>query len=76
MLDPGRVVEHIPRLPDLILFWANDVSVIRVFRCGLTSGTFSGEHVLALIFMIMTGSLPKMVSNWAVLITGIRAEVP
>jgi len=29
MLDPGRVVEHIPRLPDLILFWANDMSVVR-----------------------------------------------
>ena len=30
--DSGRMLEHIPGLPDLILFWMNDVSVIRVSR--------------------------------------------
>jgi hypothetical protein len=25
MRDLGHMVEHIPELPDLILFWANDV---------------------------------------------------
>ena len=57
--------KHVPGLPDLILFWANDMSVVRVFRCGLRRGMLSGERVLALIFMIMIGGLPKMVSNWA-----------
>ena len=61
--DSGHMLEHIPGLPDLILFWMNDVSVIRVSRCGITHGTLSG------------GSF-KIVSNWAVLTTGIRAEVP
>ena len=75
MLNPGRMLEHIPGLPDLILFWMNDVSVIRVSRCGITHGTRSGKHVLTLIWMIMTGSSFKIVSNWAVLTTGIRAEV-
>jgi len=68
--------QHIPGLPDLILFWANDVSVVHVFRCGLTRSTLSGEHMLAFILMIMTGGLPKLVSNWTVLTTGIRAEIP
>ena len=76
MLDLGHIVEHIPGLPDLILFWMNDVSVIRVSRCGITHGTLSGKHVLTLIWMIMTGGSFKIVSNWAVLTTGIRAEVP
>ena len=74
--DSGRMLEHIPGLPDLILFWMNDVSVIRVSRCGITRGTLFGKHVLTLIWMIMTGGSFKIVSNWAVLTTGIRAEVP
>ena len=61
--DLGIVVEHIPGLPDLTLFWVNDVSVVRVFRCGLTRVMFLGKNVLALIFMIMTGGLSKMVSK-------------
>ena len=73
--DSGRMLEHIPGLPDLILFWMNDVSVIRVSRCGLTRGTFSGKHVLTLIWMRMAGDSFKIVSNWVVLTTGIRAEV-
>ena len=67
MHDLGNAVEHIPGLPDLILFWANDVSVVRVFRCGLTRVMFLGKNVLALIFMIMTGGLSKMVSKLGVL---------
>ena len=43
------------------------VSVIRVSRCGITRGTFYGKHVLTLIWVIMTGSSFKIVSNWAVL---------
>ena len=69
------MLEHIPGLPDLILFWMNDVSVIRVSRCGITRGTLSGKHMLTLIWMIITGGSFKIVSNWAVLATGIRAEV-
>ena len=69
------MLEHILGLPGLILFWMNDVSVIRVSSCGITRGTLSGKHVLTLIWMIMTGGLFKIVSNWAVLTTGIRAEV-
>ena len=61
------MLEHIPGLPDLILFWMNDVSVIRVSRCGITHGTLSGKHVLTLIWMIMTGGSFKIVSNWVVL---------
>ena len=57
----------------MILFWANDVPVVRVFRCGLTCGMLSGERVLALIFIIMTGGLPKMVSNWVVLAVSQKA---
>jgi hypothetical protein len=63
MLDLGHMVEHISGLPDLILFLANDVSVVHIFRCGLTRGTLLDERVLALILLIMTGSLLKMVSN-------------
>jgi len=48
-VDSGHMLEHIPGLPDLILFWMNDVSVIRVSRCGITRGTLSGKHVLILI---------------------------
>ena len=69
------MLEHIPGLPDLILFWMNDVLVIHVSRCGIARGTLSGKHVLTLIWMIMTGGSFKIVSNWAVLTTGIRAEV-
>ena len=75
ILDPGRMLEHIPELPDLMLFWTDDVSVIRVSRCGITRDTLSGQHMLASIWMIMTGGSFKIVSNWAVLTTGIRAEV-
>ena len=53
----------------------DDVSVIRVSRCGITRGTFYGKHVLTLIWVIMTGGSFKIVSNWVVLTTGIRAEV-
>ena len=67
MLDPRRMLEHIPGLPDLMLFWTDDVSVIRVSRCGITRGTLSGQHVLTFIWMIMTGGSFKIVSNWAVL---------
>jgi hypothetical protein len=75
MHDLGHMVEHIPGLPDLILFLANDVSVLHAFRCGLTCGTLSDGHVLALILLIMTGGSLKMVSNWTVLTTGIKAVV-
>jgi hypothetical protein len=61
------MLEHIPGLPDLILFWMNDVSVIRVSRCGITRDTLSSKHVLTLIWMIMTGGSFKIISNWAVL---------
>ena len=61
------MLEHIPGLPDLVLFWMNDVSVIRASRCGITCGSLSGKHVLTLIWMIMTGGSFKIVSNWAVL---------
>ena len=70
------MLEHIPGLPELILFWVNDVSVIQVPRCGITRGTLSGKHVLTLIWMIMTGGLLKILLNWVVLTTGIGAEVP
>ena len=60
-------MEHIPGLPDLILFWMNDVSVIRVSRCEITRVTLFGKHVLTLIWMIITDDLFKIVSNWAVL---------
>jgi len=60
-------LEHIPGLPDLVLFWMNDGSVIRVSRCGITRGTLYGKHVLTLIWVIMTDGSFKIVSNWAVL---------
>ena len=65
--DSGRMLEHIPGLPDLILFWMNDVSVIRVSRCGIARGTLSGKHVLILIWMIMTDRSFKIVLNCVVL---------
>ena len=67
---------HISGLPDLILFWMNDVSVIRVSRCEVTRDTLSGRPVLTLIWKIMTGGSLKIVLNWVVLTTGIRAKVP
>ena len=70
------MLEHIPGLPDLILFWMNDVSVIRVSRCGITRGTLSGKHVLTLIWMIMTGGSFKIVSNWAVLTSKALVTFP
>ena len=72
--DSGRMLDHIPRLPDLILFWMNDVSVICVSRCGITRGTFYGKHVLTLIWVIMTGGSFKIVSNWAVLTTAVTIQ--
>ena len=61
------MLEHIPGLPDLILFWMNDVSVVRVSRCGITRGTLFGKYVLTLSWMIMTDDSFKIVLNWAVL---------
>ena len=61
------MLEHIPGLPDLILFWMNDVSVIHVSRCGITRGTLPGYQVLTLIWMVITNGSFKIVSNWAVL---------
>ena len=61
------MLEHIPGLLDLILFWMNDVSVIRVPRCGIICGTLLDKHVLTLIWIIMTDGSFKIVSNWAVL---------
>ena len=66
------MLEHIPGLPDLVLFWMNDVSVIRVSKCGITRGTLSDKHVLTRIWMIMTSGSSKIVSNWAVLTTPIN----
>ena len=63
------MLECIPGLPDFMLFWTNDVSVIRVSRCGLTRDTLSGRHMFALIWIIMTDDLLKMVLNWTVLTT-------
>ena len=76
MLDPGYMLEHIPGLLDSMLFWTDDVLVIRVSRCGITRGTLSGQHVLTFIWVIMTSGSFKIVSNWVVLTTGIRAKVP
>ena len=61
------MLEHITGLPDLILFWMNDVSVIRVFRRGITHGTLSSKYVLTFIWMIMNYDSFKIVLNWAVL---------
>ena len=69
------MLEHIPELPDLILFWMNDVSVIRVSRCGITHGTLSGKHVLTLIWMIMTDDLFKIVSMGGSHSTAARAAL-
>jgi hypothetical protein len=60
-------VEDVPRLPDLILFLAKDMSVVHIVRCGLTCGTLSGECMLTFILLIITGDLFKIVSNWTVL---------
>ena len=68
------MLEHMPGLPDFIFFWMNDVSVIRVSRCGITHGTLSGKHVLTFIWMIMTGDSFKIVLNWTFL-TGAVARV-
>ena len=54
----------------------NDVSVICVSRCEITCGTLSGNHVLTLIRLIMTGHSFKIVSNWAVLTVVSRASDP
>jgi len=43
--------KHVLGLPDLILFWVNDVLVVCVCRCGLTRGTLLGERVLSLIYL-------------------------
>jgi len=69
------MLEHIPGLPDLILFWMNDVPVIRVSRCEITRGTLSSKPVLTLIWMIMTGGSFKIVLNWAVLTTTTTMRV-
>ena len=55
----------------------NDVSVIRVSRCGITRGTLSGKHVLILLWIIMTGGSFKIVLNWMVLTAneGVRVAV-
>jgi hypothetical protein len=66
MFDLGHIVERILGLPDLILFLANNVSVVHVSRYGLTRGTLLGKRVLTLILTLMTGGLLKMVSNWIV----------
>jgi hypothetical protein len=34
MRDLGYMVEHVPGLPDLILFLANDVSVVHILDVG------------------------------------------
>jgi hypothetical protein len=75
MLDLGHTVEDIPGLPDLVLFLANDVSVVHIFRCRLTHGTPSDERVLALILLIMTGGLLKMVLDWAVLTSSAKHKL-
>ena len=52
----------------------NDVSVVRVSRCGITRGTLSDKHALTLIWMIMTDGSFKIVSNWAVLTTAVTIQ--
>ena len=61
--DSWRMLEHIPGLPNLILFYVNDVSVIRVSRCEVTRGTLSARHVLTLIWKIMIGDSLKIILN-------------
>jgi hypothetical protein len=57
------MVEHVPELLDLILFLANDVSVVHIFRYKLTCGTLSNERVLASIVLIMTNGVKLYGSN-------------
>ena len=64
------MLEYIPGLPNLVLFWMNDVSVICVSRCGIICGTLSSKYVLTLIWMIMTDGSFKIILNWAVLTPG------
>jgi len=49
-----------------MLFWTDDVSVIRVSRWGITRGTLSSQHVLTYIWMIITDNSFKIVSNYTV----------
>ena len=49
-----------------MLFWTDDVSVIRVSRWGITRGTLSSQHVLTSIWMIITDNSFKIVSNYTV----------
>ena len=71
MLDPGRMLEHISGLPDLMLFWTDDVSVIRISRCGITRGTLSGKVRANSHLNDMTDDSFKIVSNWTVLTVSI-----
>jgi hypothetical protein len=57
------MVEHMPGLVDLILFLANDVSVVHIFRYGLIRGTLSDKRGLALTLFIITGDLFKIILN-------------
>ena len=75
MLCPRRMLEHILGLPDLMLFWTDDVSAIRVSRCRIIRGTLSGQHVVTFIWMIMTGGSFKIVLNWAVLTLRKQVQV-
>jgi hypothetical protein len=52
-----------PGLVDLILFLANDVSVVHIFRYGLIRGTLSDKRGLALTLFIITGDLFKIILN-------------
>lgn len=70
MLDLRCMVEHMPEQPDLILFLTYGVSVVHAFRCGLARGMLVGEHVLALIIMIITYGSFKIISNRTVLVVG------
>jgi hypothetical protein len=49
MLNLEYMMEYIPEIPDLILFLANDMLIVHIFRYGLTRGTLSSEHVLVLL---------------------------
>jgi hypothetical protein len=69
------MVKYMLKLPDLILFLANEVPDVHIFICGLTRGTLSDERVLVLILLIMTSDLLKMVSNWTV-VTTLVMELP
>ena len=74
MLDSECMLKHILGLSDLMLFWTDDVAVIRVSRCGITRGTLSSQHMLTLIWMI--GDSFKIVSNWAVLTSFLQYSGP